>query len=177
MLTDSIDSHPALSSPRKLTKDAQHCTNQRPPWEYIDQWEGRKLSQEAGQYRGAILRKYRHQRGLGPDVTHNGINIAPQSTSSDQDTTENRERLLWILYLKLISWYAFATIDPRSRQNSLMFCNASPRAMEPSDKIYTSLPLSMLEAKPSCLSQKWGPDKINVSLSGSFSFMEYDEGF
>ena len=140
MLTDSIDSHPALSSPRKLTKDAQPSTNQRPPWQYIDQWEGRKLSQEAGQYRGAILRKYRHQRGPGPDVTHNGINIAPQSTSSDQDTTENRERLLWIFFLKPISWYAFATIDPRSRQNSLMFCNASPRAMEPSDKIYTSLP-------------------------------------
>ena len=94
-----------------------------------------------------------------------------------QIRTESRERLLWIFFLKPISWYAFATIDPRSRQNSLMFCNASPRAMEPSDKIYTSLPLSMLEAKPSCLSQKWGPDKINVSLSGSFSFMEYDEGF
>ena len=120
MLTDSIDSHPALSSPRKLTKDAQHCTNQRSVWGHIDQWEGRKLSQEAGQYRGAILRKYRHQRGLGPDVTHNGINIAPQSTSSDQDREQRKTSLNFLFEAYFVIRFCYNWPQVQTKQFNVL---------------------------------------------------------
>ena len=74
--------------------------------------------------------------------------ILPHNQHLASCKSERREKKYFcILFLKpilfSISWYTFATIDPQTRQNSLMFCNASPQAVEPSDKIYTSLSLNV----------------------------------
>ena len=184
MLTDSIDWHRPPSSPRKQTKDAQLSTNQRPAWAHIDQWEA-----SMGTY--WPMRRPETESGSGTIQSGDPQEIQTSEEAwvrmwhtkelimlhnlGDQETEQSDFFLHFIHFVIRFC----ATIDPKkSRQNSLMFCNASPQAMEPSDKIYTNpSPLTMLEAKPSCLSQNWGPDRINVSLSGSFSLMEYDEGF
>ena len=64
-----------------------------------------------------------------------------------------------------------ATIDPKkSRQNSLMFCNASPQAMEPSDK-FTPISPPLQCWKPSLLAFLRTEDQTELMFHSPVAFL------